>query len=88
MEYRNHQKRLARLSPFGGGVTEKPDEEGNRNFNPMNSFVLPVLLDVVSGGILVYFFVGIAVIIVLLLILREIACWYWKINEWNVCVTG
>lgn len=46
----------------------------------MNSNILSVLAGVI-GGMEITIIIYIVLAIVLFLILREVACWYWKINE-------
>lgn len=46
----------------------------------MNLIVITVLAGVIDGmGMVIAVYVLIAII--LFLVLREVACWYWKINE-------
>lgn len=46
----------------------------------MNPIVLTVLAGVI-GGMEITIIICLILAIVLFLILREVACWYWKINE-------
>ncbi|HNX54847.1 MAG TPA: hypothetical protein PKO30_04640 [Prolixibacteraceae bacterium] len=46
----------------------------------MNSNILSVLAGVI-GGMEITIIIYIVLAIALFLILREVACWYWKINE-------